>query len=198
MFLHRRLELSLHTLEAQGKKIHVPQCSQRAHFLMTLFCIITDCSLKKHLNASVLRYSLLLLSGRISGDFFPLFHIFLVSFYDTDYIHKSNKQHTNKILNVSFHSLSSPAWLMLGSPSLKAKQHSQHGLSRSLYGAVDKRTQRWEKHSPKYKALKEKKRKRLSGISLRVQWLSLWLGNCDSTWAQHGQKQKKPFQIRHS
>ena len=195
MFLHRRLELSLHTLEAQGKKIHVPQCSQRAHFLMTLFCIITDCSLKKHLNASVLRYSLLLLSGRISGDFFPLYFFIFFSFpsMTTDYIHKWNKQHTNKILNVSFHSLSSPAWLMLGTPSLKAKRHSQQGLRRSLYGAVDQRTQRWEKHSAKNKALKEKKRKRLSGTSLGVQWLSLWLGNCDSTWAQHGQKQKNLF-----
>ena len=47
---------------------------------------------------------------------------------------------------------------MLGTPSLKAKRHSQQGLRRSLYGAVDQRTQRWEKHSAKNKALKEKKK----------------------------------------
>lgn len=43
---------------------------------------------------------------------------------------------------------------MLGTPFLKARQHSQHGLPRSLDGAVDKRTRKWEKHSAKHKALK--------------------------------------------
>lgn len=44
---------------------------------------------------------------------------------------------------------------MLGTPFLKARQHSQHGLPRSLDGAVDKRTHKWEKHSAKHKALKK-------------------------------------------
>ena len=62
---------------------------------------------------------------------------------------------------------------MLGTPSLKARQHSQHGLPRSLDGAVDKWTHKWEKHSAKHKAFKKKKKKKTLGTFLVVQWLRL-------------------------
>lgn len=78
----------------------------------------------------------------------------------TDYILKWNKQHKNKILNVSFHSSAAQRGSCWPSPSWKPGSIALR-FTRSLDGAVDKWTHKWEKHSAKHKALKKNNNKTL-------------------------------------